>query len=453
MLVDAPRPLAANARMVLPPDAALIRHDPILVGLATLLDADALVGQLRRASARDDLGAAQLTYVRYRPWENCLAGYQLQVAQMMVQVHAMAHRPDARTRFRKARKHPGVAGPLGLGRFVLDDCAIVVAVFPNDRAIRGLPCLAHVEARQRLLRALMPERPDLWDGTLDCLAYKPERRYVARLRGRHGADAVLKVYSEEEYRVAHRPAPVFAARGALRLPRCLGRCAPQAVVTFEWLPGRVLSQTLGKPCLEPATLSAVGAALAELHAQEPDGRPPLTADAEAARLGDVAHALSLLYPSLARRVQNLARWLGTSLRDEVSGNRPLHGDFNPSQVLLAGKAVALLDLDRVVRGDPAFDLGNFLACLEQDSLRGSFSPGRVAALGNDLLQGYGAARDASLPVRIRLCTAAALFCRLDPYAYWEPPWQQRKSPRCWEPHWSERVEALLDRVEKLARGK
>jgi aminoglycoside phosphotransferase (APT) family kinase protein len=425
--------------MLLPPDADLARRDRQLPGLAILLDPEALAARLRRALARDDLGPARVTYVKYHPGVKCLVGYQLPVAEAEVQLYAVAHRPDACRELEKARTRPSVPGPLGSGRIVLEDCAVLVSLFPNDRKLKALPILADGASRQSLLGELLLRRPDLWGTAVQCLRYKPERRYVARVPGADGG-AVIKAYEEKDYPAAKGSTGTFVSRGVLCLSRWLGHSDAHALLAFEWLPGRRLGVALFDPHLEPAVVSHVGAALAELHAQEPAGLARLTREAEAAVLAGLAATLGSLCPHLAARAERLARRLAACLMDEAPEDRPIHGDFHPGQVLVTGNGVALLDFDTAARGDPALDLGTFFAYLEHKALRGKISLARVDGLKTQLLHGYGTSAHPLRAAWIDLYTAANLLRRAP------KPFRYRK------PHWPEQIEALLARAEQLLRN-
>jgi Phosphotransferase enzyme family len=434
-----------NMEKLLPPDAALLRREAELPGLGVLLDPDAFRDRLGCSLGRTDFGSARVTYVKYVPGQKCLVGYQLNVGDTQVGVHATAYPPAARRELDKPRNRIGVPGALGPGRLVVQDLALTIAIFPNDRRLPALPYLADAAARKSLLGELVPARPDLWDGTPQCLGYKPQRRYVARLDG-GGTPAVLKMYAAEGYRAALANATAFTSRGCLRLANLLGSSDREGVLVLEWLPGRPLCEALADAGLPPAALTRVGAALAELHAQEPRTLPGPARDTESAALGRVADALGLLHADLAGRVRALARRLAAALAAGAGPERATHGDFNPSQVLLAALYVSFLDLDRAARGDPALDLGNFLAYLERDGLRGLITPMQRETLAHSLVASYRAGDDVSLPARVKCQTAAGLFRCLNPFRYWEPHRTPRSFPQ-WEAHWPERIEAYLDRIE------
>src|SRR5262249_54818940 len=156
---------------------------------------------------------------------------------------------------------------------------------------------------------------------------------------------------------------------------------------FECLPGVLLSEVITDPQLDTQVLVNVGEALADLQGQDSEGLPNTTPEAEAAGLNRVAEALGFVFPHRARRAQELAQRIGASLVQDPAPFRPIHGDFNPTQMLLSGNKVAILDLDRASRGDPAVDLGNFLSHLERDALAGLISPDRLEKVKEALLQG------------------------------------------------------------------
>lgn len=89
--------------------------------------------------------------------------------------------------------------------------------------------------------------------------------------------------------------------------------------------------------------------------------------------------------------------------------RTLHGDFHDNQVIVADSTATLLDLDQRVHGDPAIDVGNFLAHID---FRIAYAeadddpkPYATAFLG-----GYGDVSDDSFQRRV-LCSHAVSLLR------------------------------------------
>lgn len=429
--------------MLSPDDVALIARDAAIPGLATLLDRDLFLATLREKLPGARLLSARTTYLRYKPGTSCLAGYELQThpggPDGAVDVQAKAFRADDRGKFRKASKQPALPGKLGAGLITLEEHLVVVSVFPNDGKLESLRLLAEPDSREQLLRRLLPGRPDLRGATLRKLAYKPARRFVAQLAAGGEPAAVLKCYTAAGYEAAERNARVLKSRGTLRVAARLGRSRRRRVLATEWLPGRPLGQILddetGDFSLQLRTLSAVGAALAELHGQRGRGMSRTTTEVFADRLRAAAGAVGAACPHIADRARGLARRISVRLR-EPKVHRPIHGDFHAEQVVIDADAVGILDLDEAGLGDPAVDLGNFVAHVENHSLRGRLRPDRIGAMKDALLEGYRAAAG-RLPRGIEFHTAVGLFS-LAPHTF-----------RRREADWAKRTEAALDRTEAI----
>ena len=169
--------------MLLESDAAIVRRDPALPGLATLLDPVAFGDALRHALPGLVLGPAKLVYVK--PARNYLVGYRLTVNGEPLNIYAKTYpQASAAGKLAKARERPGITGPLGPGRLALDEIATVVSVYPNDDRVKALSLLVDDTSRAQVLRELLPQYPKLWQGTLHHLKHKPERRAVPAARQR-----------------------------------------------------------------------------------------------------------------------------------------------------------------------------------------------------------------------------------------------------------------------------
>jgi aminoglycoside phosphotransferase (APT) family kinase protein len=323
-----------------------------------------------------------------------------------------------------------------VGRLLLADQAIALSVFPNDDRLGALRLLADTVSRERLLRELLPDRPEWWSSGVARLRYKPERRYVAQLRGA-GPNAVLRIYEEARFSAAQRGAGALSSTGRLRLPRPWVASAEHRLLVYEWLPGRPLNELIAEPDLDPRAIAAVGAALAEWHRQTGAPLACRSHEVEATALAAAVRGVAAVCPHLQPRARALAERLAALLARPPARYCPIHGDFYADQVLLAGDEVAILDLDNAALGDPAVDLGNFAAHLENDALHGRLDARRVKLLQNALLEGYRASTQRPVPVTFWWHTAAGLL-RLAPH-----PFRRRV------PDWPERTAAILNRVETI----
>ena len=427
--------------MFLPADAELIARETRVPGLATVLDPEAFVAALRESLPGAAVTGAQITYIKYRPKEKCLVGYRLDVRGTPVEAYATAYRREAEPSLRPPAARvpgpdPGRSGPLGVGRLLLQDQAIALSVFPNDDRLGALRLLADPVSRERLLRELLPDRPEWWSSGVARLRYKPERRYVAQLRTA-GPHAVLRIYEEARFSAAGRSVGALSSTGRLRLARPLGASADHHLLLYEWLSGRPLNELISEPDLDPRALAAVGAALAEWHRQRGAPLACRSHEVEATALAAAVRGVAAVCVHLQQRAHALAERLAALLARHPPGYCPIHGDFYADQVLLAGDEVAILDLDNAALGDPAVDLGNFAAHLENDALHGRLDVGRVKLLQNALLEGYRASTQRPVPATFWWHTAAGLL-RLAPH-----PFRRRVRD------WPERTEAILNRVEAI----
>jgi streptomycin 6-kinase len=419
-------------------DADLVRRDRAIPGLAVLLDSHALLTELQAIVPAAKLGDAQITYVKYRPGSSCLVGYRIEVAGSLVELYAEAVHSKVQVKQRTNAVRSTTPGPFGLGPLILPKYSISLAAFPDDNKLRGLKWLSGAETRRQLMRELLPDHPDYWTGSLQALRYWPQRRYVAQLLATTGEMAVLKFYSKSRYQVPRANGQAFAARGPLRLARQLGRLDSHCVLALEWLTGRVLRDALTEPSDFQAP-NSIGAALAALHCQTPGSLRRLNAEAERSRLVQVASHIGFLCPRLAEQASDLAGQLSTHLAQEPTTLCPIHNDFHARQVLLEADAVAILDLDEAGWGDPAVDVGNFIAHLELDVLRGEMHRGRVELMSNALIESYCTETGRLLPSVTILHVAARLFRRLPIHFRYHVP------------NWPELTELMLKRSQTFLR--
>jgi len=332
-----------------------------------------------------------------------------------------------------------VGGPLGPGRIVLEDRSLVVTVFPNDLKLPELRHLIDPVKRRDLLRDMLPDRPELWEGELRCLGYRRQRRYTAELRSATGR-AVLKSYTTKAYRHGKINALTFQTGGPLRIARLLGWSDGRQLLAFEWLPGRGLFDLGMPPEIEGEMTARAGAALATLHEQRPDGLECWTREDETASLLSLASEIGFLYPALAGRADELARRVAAQLAGAPDMHVAIHGDFNANQVLMAPSDVSIIDLDWACCADPADDLGNILAQAETLVMVGERPSAWIQGFRDALLAGYRLATKRLLPDRIDTYTARGLFRRA------RNPFRMRM------PEWPTRMEALLARAEAMLNG-
>lgn len=137
---------------------------------------------------------------------------------------------------------------------------------------------------------------------------------------------------------------------------------------------------------------AVGSALAELHAEGVVTDRGHTVGDELAILERRLPRVALRVPELSERIHRLledARPVAESLVSRPV--RPIHRDFYPDQIIDAFGNLVLLDLDLYTMGDPALDVGNFVAHLREQGLRQSVDENAFPIVEDAFISGYLAA--------------------------------------------------------------
>lgn len=108
-------------------------------------------------------------------------------------------------------------------------------------------------------------------------------------------------------------------------------------------------------------------------------------------LGDRLAMAAATLPHMSLRIARLqSNYERLALRHPSSQPRTVHRDFYPDQVLVTGQHITIVDFDLLAKGDPALDVGNFIAHLLERSLRDAHHPDAflpaVAAFRTEYLQ-------------------------------------------------------------------
>lgn len=268
-----------------------------------------------------------------------------------------------------------------------------------------LPGLASFYAPNTLLslmnQNLPPSQGPVETVSGEILGHRLGKRCIVRLRGEAGPEAragsqgvslILKFYksrSNKDRHVAGAMESLWArgfdgAKGP-RIPRLAAHVPAWKAVLMEDIPGIPLPDLAGRDLF--AGMAAAGRSLAKLHSC------PLELPA---RHGvDEETAILELWSGLASGVRTD---LGAALSHSVAEARAaldtcrdfepalLHRDFYEKQILMKGPQAVLIDFDTLCLGDPALDLGNFIAHLRLAVLQGGTACGD---LEEAFLSGYG----------------------------------------------------------------
>ncbi len=331
-------------------DRVVVQGSPDIPGLERLLQGTRWADRW----ALDRVPPARAAYVRLKPQQNCLVGYQHASGQWWG--HAVAYRRDAQDKLQNAERY--LAESDSCPGFVDPEQGLVAFRFPHDPRLPQLRRLFLTE-RARLPEYLSTVLPQSQWGSavsLDVLSYKPQRRCVLRVTSQEGARAVLRCYLPAAYESAHSANKHMSGQQWYAARR-LGHSDRHHILAHEWLDGRTLSLT-EKPL---AAVTSAGEWLARLHAATSVKLPVISPEMLADRMRAGCQALAVVAPSLATRVATIEATLATRIEVAVAHVGLAHGDFHRQQILMTSSGLAVVDWDHACVAPPGLDLACFVA--------------------------------------------------------------------------------------------
>jgi len=216
-----------------------------------------------------------------------------------------------------------------------------------------------------------------------------ERRYVGKVRARGAHARVHRLgLALRERGFDERGTRAFVVAEPVAMVESLG------LNLVRWAPGATLADEIAADRSSEQTLERVGRGLAELHLEGPVPARRHSKSAELAVLEQDLPRAAERNPEHAVRIERLlvaARHLVARLPEAAPV--PIHRDFHPEQLLLAGDAIVLIDLDLYTQGDPCVDVGNFVAHLREQALREKGDVRASAAQEAAFLRGYRSVAD------------------------------------------------------------
>jgi hypothetical protein len=337
------------------------------------LERSVLRGELTAEAARA-AGAALLDgYRRARPVDDRRVALQTAVGLFRLAPMAFRdHTPDWPLE---------TAALLGCAERLLGGRAAPVrpaATGPTDPAMPWLDRALDARSVERLLRRLPSLRGALVrDARL--MRHKPGRRALVEYRLEIEGDGILLCGKLRAKGLDERTFGVVAAlwrRGfgadapdGLSVPEPIGTVPELGMWLQRKAPGRPLTGLVEGPDGRSLVARAAEAAHKLQRVGVPTDRRHGVADELrilAERLGGLTETRPDWRARLAalldgcRRAAAAARCVGTAT---------VHRDFYPDQLLVDGDRLWLLDLDLYCLGDPALDIGNFVAHLSEQALR------------------------------------------------------------------------------------
>ncbi|MHA3834776.1 phosphotransferase family protein [Terrabacter sp. AAH1] len=296
-----------------------------------------------------------------------------------VRTHSALHRGPGDLTWRVGVELDGFGPAEELTLLVHDEGgARSVSELPDDPLLPSLAALLRGGALEPLLRTagLGPRSGATGSGYRATVVHHP-REGACVLRVQVGdTEAYAKVYARAD--AATTAAQRLRAVGVdrllasvglvVRLPRVLAVDAALRTVLLESLsaPEAPAGAPDDRPATAlPLTVDDVATALRAFHDHHPSGRlPRVTATEHVSRVRAEQRLVGTLWPALAERVDDAIRRAAAVLDEHAPDPADAvlcHGDYTPGQLVRVPGGLGLLDLDTVALGDPAGDIGRFLA--------------------------------------------------------------------------------------------
>ena len=157
------------------------------------------------------------------------------------------------------------------------------------------------------------------------------------------------------------------ARGGPEVSGVIAYDRSRRLLFLTYEAGEPLSAAIGRDA--STVLTAVGRALAALHATRVTRSVTRSAVDVFEDLRRRLDELCVRFPGDATGLRRAALALERAVPPLPARPSFLHGDFGPSNLLWRDGTIVALDFDKCAHGDPALDLGNFLAQLRRMIVR------------------------------------------------------------------------------------
>lgn len=418
-------------------DLALVERDSAIPGLACLLDPEQMTNLLRSIDGLQSVSDLNIAYLRYKPGRNCLARFECRVGGQTITAYAKAHRQGSEAKLEKAAERNAHRQEAFPGHVQFSELFTEVNFFPNDNGLPSIGRILILAERDRLLNRIFKDRPD-WQGSeFDVLNYKPERRLVVLARHPDGRRAVIKFMQSNSFERSKPFHKSLRASPDIRLQRLVGRSKTHGALAFEWIPGVSLDEQLQEGNWRFAPLA--GVSLAAFHSSRQDKLRVIKRKQWGPSLLDLAEDMERIAPALVPAAQRVAARLHAWRLELPLEKTPVHGDFNPEQVIVSDQGPALIDCDHAHRGRAADDLGSFIARLELDAIAGRISAAAADQAGAAFLEAYRAGGGDAGQRDLGIHTAFALARLM------HGPFRHR------HPDWHGVTQNVLERCEHLLR--
>ncbi|MCG3119519.1 MAG: hypothetical protein ALAOOOJD_01946 [bacterium] len=285
--------------------------------------------------------------------------------------------------YKSARKKARMQPAWGRAVALVPEANLILLAFPNDRKIKLLSETQLQPWLQQNLHAvanggLDGRRWQVQTAKVEMLRYVPEKRFTARCTARlvapdggaHELAFIVKQLKDEkkarklyrDLRSLRRAWPADRVM-PIRFPHALALDENSGAVFIEELSGCNLKHLLFEVELAQV-LPAVGRLLADFHRAQKRVRKTITIKNELAEVREAIRIIVKTLPDFKSPFKNFYAAF-KALSPVGDGIAPvlLHGTYRLNHIFFNAGELALLDLDSLRMGHPAYDVANFLSSL------------------------------------------------------------------------------------------
>jgi hypothetical protein len=396
-----------------PPDIELdpLASEPLcerFPHLRAAMDGESMQGQLQSALFSD---GDVVVEARERPKaelseDTCSLQYPLRLrdrsgrSRELLVLGTMFARAEVAATFHRDSLLPLAAGWSSRDGFspmltaVIEGLGLALSVFPVTASLPALISAYDAGAMAYVMRRCVAGAPAIRE--IELVVIRRTRGCVLRYRLDSAAHPV--VYGKVGYsaqstamREALDALDGDHSRGdgnGVRLPRILGQDRALELTVVAEMPGT--KPDLREPAQARGAVDAAAHAAALLHASAVQAGTARTLKDELERARAAVGLIGTYAPALSRwllEVTDAAEAMGSTTAAGEPGFA--HGDLTPSQLLLDGARVGILDFDKLCQAEAALDLGRFLAYLRFALAK--HRSGDAAALAARFAQTYASA--------------------------------------------------------------
>ncbi len=311
--------------------------------------------------------------------------------------------------YRAAVKKAKVQPALGEAVILLPRLRLLLYAFPNDPKLKLFtPAKLQEWLTANLRRIWRAARyQPSWQvvqAEVESLRYVPGKRFTGRGRATVASAAggarelrfiVKQLKDEKAAKKSYRnlvklwaswPAP-GGSRPPIRLPRPLAYDERHAAVFLEELPGENLWEVFLRTG-DLALIRQAGTLLAQLHCSKRRVSKRVSRRGEWRENRPVLAALKREFPGLRPRLQRLRRAWRAAAKPEHVSHVLLHGSFRLNHIFVHQGELALIDLDSLRLGPPAYDVANLVSSLYYLEGLGQITARQRVAITQHLVAGY-----------------------------------------------------------------